>query len=257
MQLPPGICILNPQIPATSAALNPITVSYPKGNWRLVFGSNFLWASLVAQTAKNLPAMWDLGLIPGLGRSLGEGMTTQYSILLGESQWTVDPSGLQSMGSQRVRHDWVNQHSFILLSYAMLWRKLPAEGQHKYGVHFIYFPYLKDLCSVCPMPKNSYFISIGQNICIISFCTCYIQEDKSNTYHFLMARIQVFFYSVLNVISRLISLGNKWLKVICLYWLNAWTSEIAFLGLNSGVIISELWYFGKLPRLSVPQFPHL
>ena len=29
--------------------------------------------SLVAQMVKNLPAMWDLGSIPGLGRSPGEG----------------------------------------------------------------------------------------------------------------------------------------------------------------------------------------
>ena len=34
----------------------------------------YSWASLVAQLVKNLPAMWvDLGLIPGLGRSPGEG----------------------------------------------------------------------------------------------------------------------------------------------------------------------------------------
>ena len=42
------------------------------------------WDSLVAQTVKHLPAMWgDLGLIPGLGRSLGEGngYPFQYSCL--------------------------------------------------------------------------------------------------------------------------------------------------------------------------------
>ena len=34
----------------------------------------YSWANLVAQLVKNLPAMWvDLGLIPGLGRSPGEG----------------------------------------------------------------------------------------------------------------------------------------------------------------------------------------
>ena len=34
----------------------------------------YSWASLVAQLVKNLPAMWeDLGSIPGLGRSPGEG----------------------------------------------------------------------------------------------------------------------------------------------------------------------------------------
>ena len=59
---------------------------------------------------KNLPAnagdTRDSGLIPGLGRSPGgEGMTTHSSILAWESPRTEEPGGLQSMGSQRVRHD--------------------------------------------------------------------------------------------------------------------------------------------------------
>ena len=34
----------------------------------------YSWANLVAQLVQNLPAIWvDLGLIPGLGRSPGEG----------------------------------------------------------------------------------------------------------------------------------------------------------------------------------------
>ena len=32
-------------------------------------------------------------------------MTSQSSILPGESPWTEDPGGLQSMGSHRVRYD--------------------------------------------------------------------------------------------------------------------------------------------------------
>ena len=49
----------------------------------------------------------DLGLIPGSGGVPGEGNGNplQYSCL--ENPWTEDPGGLQSMGSQRVRHSWV------------------------------------------------------------------------------------------------------------------------------------------------------
>ena len=47
----------------------------------------------------------DLGSIPGSGRSPGEGMATHSSILAWEIPWTEKPGGLQSMGSQRVRHD--------------------------------------------------------------------------------------------------------------------------------------------------------
>ena len=58
---------------------------------------------------KNLPANTegarDEGLIPGTGRSHGEGMATHSSILAWKIPWTGDPGGLQSMGSQRVGHD--------------------------------------------------------------------------------------------------------------------------------------------------------
>ena len=37
--------------------------------------------------------------------ALEEEMATRSSILAWETQWTEEPGGLQSMGSQRVRHD--------------------------------------------------------------------------------------------------------------------------------------------------------
>ena len=46
----------------------------------------------------------DLGLIPGLGRSLEKGMAPHSSILAWRIAWTEEPGGLQSMGSQRVGH---------------------------------------------------------------------------------------------------------------------------------------------------------
>ena len=50
---------------------------------------------------KNPPAnAANVGLIPGSGRSLEEGKATHSSILA----WRIP--GLQSMGSQRVRHKW-------------------------------------------------------------------------------------------------------------------------------------------------------
>ena len=48
--------------------------------------------------------MGDLGSIPRLERSLEEGMATHSSILTWRISWTEEPRGLQSMGSQRVRH---------------------------------------------------------------------------------------------------------------------------------------------------------
>ena len=48
----------------------------------------------------------DLGSIPELGKSPGggQGNPLQYSFL-GESPWTKEPGGLQSIGLQRVGHD--------------------------------------------------------------------------------------------------------------------------------------------------------
>ena len=38
-------------------------------------------------------------------------MATHSSILAWEIQWTEEPGGLQSMGSQRVGHDRVTEHA--------------------------------------------------------------------------------------------------------------------------------------------------
>ena len=64
------------------------------------------WASLVAQTVKRLPAVWETRV-----RSLGwedpleKEMAMHSSTLAWKILWTEEPGGLQFMGSQRVRHD--------------------------------------------------------------------------------------------------------------------------------------------------------
>ena len=58
---------------------------------------------------KNPPAMQELQetWVPSLGLEdpLEEGMATHSSILAWRISWTEEPGGLQSVGSQRVRHD--------------------------------------------------------------------------------------------------------------------------------------------------------
>ena len=53
----------------------------------------------MAQTVKNLPAMWETQ-VRFLGREdpLEEGMETQSSILAWRILWTEDPGELQAMG---------------------------------------------------------------------------------------------------------------------------------------------------------------
>ena len=47
----------------------------------------------------------DAGPMPGSEDPLEEGMETHSSILAWRIPWTEGPGRLQSMGSQRVRHD--------------------------------------------------------------------------------------------------------------------------------------------------------
>ena len=60
----------------------------------------------MAQTVKNLPAMWETWV-----RSLDweypleKGMATHSSILAKRIPWTEGPGGPPSIGSQRVRHN--------------------------------------------------------------------------------------------------------------------------------------------------------
>ena len=66
----------------------------------------YSWASLVAQSVKNLSVMqetWVQSL--GWEDPLGEAMATHSSILAWKIQWTEETDGLQSIGLQRVRHD--------------------------------------------------------------------------------------------------------------------------------------------------------
>ena len=60
----------------------------------------------MAQMVKNLPAMEDTG-VQSLGGEdpLEKEMAPHFSILAWEILWTKEPSRLQFMGSQRVRHD--------------------------------------------------------------------------------------------------------------------------------------------------------
>ena len=61
---------------------------------------------LVAQTVNNLPAMQETWVRPlGQEDPLEKGMAIHSSILAWGLPWTEEPGGLQTMQSQRVRHD--------------------------------------------------------------------------------------------------------------------------------------------------------
>ena len=67
---------------------------------------SYFWASQLAQKVKNLSVMQET-LVQSLGWEdpLEKEMATPSSILAWRITWAEKPGGLQSMGSQRIRHD--------------------------------------------------------------------------------------------------------------------------------------------------------
>ena len=65
------------------------------------------WTSPMAQQIKNLPAMQETWVwFLSQEDPLEKGMATHSSLLAWRIPWTEKPGGLQSMGLQRVGHDW-------------------------------------------------------------------------------------------------------------------------------------------------------
>ena len=76
---------------------------------------------LVVQMIKNLFAVWETQVqFLGWKDPLEKGMATHYSILAWRTPRTEEPGGLQSMGLQRVGHDWANNTLLPSLHAALL-----------------------------------------------------------------------------------------------------------------------------------------
>ena len=84
-------------------------------------------ASLVAQLVKTLPTMQETPVwFLGWEDPLKEGMATHSNILAWRIPWTEEPGRLQSMGSQRVEHDWAS-FTFIREKATESWSELRSK----------------------------------------------------------------------------------------------------------------------------------
>ena len=90
--------------------------------WELSIYIIITWASLVAQTVKRLPTMretrvWSLGWEDLLEKA----MATHSSTLAWKIPWSKEPGRLQSMGSQRIGHNWATSLlHFIIIAKPLL-----------------------------------------------------------------------------------------------------------------------------------------
>ena len=72
--------------------------------------------SLVAQTVNNLPEVWKIKprvWFLGWEDPVEKGMATHSGILIWWIPWTEEPGSLQSVGLQRIGHDWVTFTEFF------------------------------------------------------------------------------------------------------------------------------------------------
>ena len=86
--------------------------SFPSLGKMIRCGIRIHTQSQVVCTVKNPPAMWETW-VWSLGREdpLEKGMATHSSILARRIPWTEESGGLQSMGSQRVGHNWATNRA--------------------------------------------------------------------------------------------------------------------------------------------------
>ena len=96
------------------------------------------WASLVAQRVKRLPAVQET-LVQSLGQEdpLEKELATPSSTLAWKIPWTEERCRIQSMGSQRVGHDF----SFTFFTFTLpSWRIFASHTNWKRNLHVKFFP---------------------------------------------------------------------------------------------------------------------
>ena len=88
------------------------------------------WTSLMAQTVKHLPTKQKTRF-QSLGREdpLEKEMATHSSVLAWKIPWMEEPGRLQSIGSQRVRHDWAT--SFFVFNSPHIHKKILKKDKIK------------------------------------------------------------------------------------------------------------------------------
>ena len=129
----------------------PLRYSKSSSRIPLYYLLDLYFYTLVAQRLKRMPAMWETWVWSlGWEDSLEKEMATHSSILAWRIPWTEEPGGLQSMGLQRVGHNWVTSltHSLYILFCDPFWFNF-CEGC-RVCVYF-FCPFFFFFCMWCPI----------------------------------------------------------------------------------------------------------
>ena len=107
----------------------------------LIMGFDGHIATLVAQTVKCLPTMRETW-VRFLGREdpLEKEMAIHSSTLAWKIPWTEEPDRLQSMGSQRVGHDWVTSLWWAQICETVAWGWSFYVMYCFYEIYFLMWP---------------------------------------------------------------------------------------------------------------------
>ena len=129
-------------------------------------------ASLVAQRIKHLPALQETWV-----RSLGwedpleKEMAIHSSILAWRIPWTEEPGGLQSTGSQRVRHDWATSLHLAPLGRLQVWYHFPSN-------HWFLWPTDIKVCLVGTVTIKDVLTTIKY----LSFMTAMLSPNSNDSF---------------------------------------------------------------------------
>ena len=123
------------QLPALGWVIYQFICFWSRDNSMKLFNCVGGWHhNLHVVQGSTIPPKLTLGETENLTWKLEEAMATYSSTLAWKITWTEEPDGLQSMGSLRVRHDWVTSLSlFIFMRWRRKWQPttvfLSAESQ--------------------------------------------------------------------------------------------------------------------------------
>ena len=147
-------------------------ISQKAKNWTIVWSRNFT-PEYVAQMAKKLSAV-PQSLISGSG-TLEKGMATHSSILAWRLPWTEELGGLCSMGSERVRHDWV---TFTFTLYTHM--KKPVQKDTCISMFISVLVTVENIRNYPIYPSSNEWIKKMWHMCIY----IYIYRERESTIYY-------------------------------------------------------------------------